>query len=152
MYESAIEDDLAQLELLTGIWDYQEYSSAINRIQKWKTLSSKKDEQVDPQLRDKVKNLRDEYKKNIGKLKETYFYTTPEQIYRQMRACAPMMEQLLDLTMEFSRRYEEEKRRRNLCDFHDLEHLALKILVERKDGTVSVPRQPGILQITFSRS
>lgn len=45
-----------------------------------------------------------------------------------------MMEQLLDLTMEFSRRYEEEKRRRNLCDFHDLEHLALKILVERKDG------------------
>ena len=134
MYESAIEDDIAQLELLTGIWDYQEYSSAINRIQKWKTLSSKKDEQVDPQLRDKVKNLRDEYKKNIGKLKETYFYTTPEQIYRQMRACAPMMEQLLDLTMEFSRRYEEEKRRRNLCDFHDLEHLALKILVERKDG------------------
>ena len=82
MYESAIEDDIAQLELLTGIWDYQEYSSAINRIQKWKTLSSKKDEQVDPQLRDKVKNLRDEYKKNIGKLKETYFYTTPEQIYR----------------------------------------------------------------------
>ncbi len=134
MYEDAIEQDLARLEKLAGITDYREFGCVAGQMGKWKTLSSKKDEKTDPLLREKVKNLRDEYKKNITKLNETFFYATPEQMYQQMRDCAPMMEQLLDLTQEFSRRYEAEKRRRGLCDFYDLEHMALKILSDRKDG------------------
>lgn len=52
-----------------------------------------------------------------------------------MKRCRPMMEQLLDLTKEFADCYTQEKRKRNLCDFNDLEHLALQILMERKEGT-----------------
>ena len=34
--------------------------------------------------------------------------------------------------LAFTRRFAEEKRARNLCDFHDMEHLALSILVDEE--------------------
>ena len=42
--------------------------------------------------------------------------------------------ELIKLTLEFSRRFGEKKRKRNIVDFSDIEHLALKVLVTRKDG------------------
>ena len=42
------------------------------------------------------------------------------------------VEQLVALTLEFAEAYTQEKRKRNIVDFHDLEHLALKILVKRE--------------------
>ena len=69
---------------------------------KWKTLSSKRDEQGDPKSRDTVKEIREEVKRNFTKIRDTYFYAPPEVLYEQMKRCRPMMEQLLDLTKEFA--------------------------------------------------
>lgn len=134
MYEEAIMTDLEELEKLTGEKSYQECSRALTDMKKWKTLSSKKSESVDETLRRKVQAIRDDYKKQIAKIKEQYFYAGPQKLYEHMAACRPVMEMLLNLTIEFEERYVQEKRRRNLCDFHDLEHLALEILVKREDG------------------
>ena len=135
MYEEALQSDLDMLEQLRTPETYRELGNAIRSMGKWKTLSSKRDEQVDPQIRDTVKGIREEVKKNFTKIRDTYFYAPPEVLYEQMKRCRPMMEQLLDLTKEFADCYTQEKRKRNLCDFNDLEHLALQILIERKEGT-----------------
>ena len=134
MYEEALLSDLDMLEQLQTPETYRELGNAVRSMGKWKTLSAKRDEQVDPQIRDTVKGIREEVKKNFTKIRDTYFYAPPEALYEQMKRCRPMMEQLLDLTKEFADRYTQEKRKRNLCDFNDLEHLALQILMERKDG------------------
>ena len=51
-----------------------------------------------------------------------------------LRTMAPAMLALIDLTAEFSRRYNEEKRRRNAADFSDQEHEAIRLLIG-EDGT-----------------
>lgn len=51
-----------------------------------------------------------------------------------LQATAPAMRSLLDLTTTFYEDYRQEKLRRNVADFSDQEHLALKILVG-EDGS-----------------
>ena len=42
------------------------------------------------------------------------------------------MKVLVELALAFIKAFTEEKRVRNLCDFHDMEHLALSILVDEE--------------------
>ena len=57
-----------------------------------------------------------------------------EEAMEDLRAMAPAMVALLDLTARFSQRYRQEKLRMNAADFSDQEHLALGLLVG-PDGT-----------------
>ena len=49
---------------------------------------------------------------------------------QDLRAMAPAMLALIDLTAECSRRFDEEKRRRNAADFSDQEHEAIRLLLD----------------------
>ena len=51
-----------------------------------------------------------------------------------LRAIAPAMEALLELTADFDRRFQAEKVRRNAMDFSDQEHYAVRLLAG-EDGT-----------------
>ncbi len=57
-----------------------------------------------------------------------------EEAMEDLRAVAPAMTALLDLTADFGEAYRREKLRMNAVDFSDQEHLALRILVA-EDGT-----------------
>ena len=48
-----------------------------------------------------------------------------------LRAAAPAMERLLELTLELDRAYRAEKDRRGVLDFSDLEHYAVLLLAEK---------------------
>jgi ATP-dependent helicase/nuclease subunit A len=61
-----------------------------------------------------------------------------EMIGEIAKTAIPAKQELVNLTLEFSRRFTEKKRKKNIVDFSDMEHLALKILVEKKDG-ICVP-------------
>ena len=60
--------------------------------------------------------------------------TGAEEAMEDLRAMAPAMLALLDLTGQFQADYRREKLRMNAADFSDQEHLALELLV-REDGT-----------------
>ena len=72
-------------------------------------------------------------KKAAGALSET-FSAPSEALLREVRATAPAMEALLALTLDFDRAYGAEKTRRGVLDFSDLEHLALRVLVDKATG------------------
>ena len=55
-----------------------------------------------------------------------------------LRATAPAMEALLDLAVRFDEQYAREKRRLNLVDFSDLEHLSLQLLWDSENRAPTV--------------
>ena len=49
------------------------------------------------------------------------------------------MKTLATITLEFSKRFDEKKREKNILDFNDLEHLCLKILIDKDENNNIVP-------------
>lgn len=135
MYMGALEKDRALLETLRGIQDFDGYVQAFSGLS-FAALSRKKDSQVDPQAREQVKSLREEVKEILKALKENYFSGNMETVLGQIRACRTPVRALLGLAKDFMEAYGEKKREKNLVDFSDLEHFALDILVEYKDGEI----------------
>lgn len=64
-----------------------------------------------------------------------------EEAMEDLRAVAPAMEALLDLTADFGEAYRVEKLRLNAADFSDQEHLALVLLVGPDGGPTELGRQ-----------
>ncbi|MCL1998184.1 MAG: helicase-exonuclease AddAB subunit AddA [Turicibacter sp.] len=95
----------------------------------------KESEGIDEELRKKVIDGRNGVKKWISGIVEKLFSASPEKIRADIQALEPVIKALLDLTAEFRASFMEEKRKRNLVDFNDLEYYAVQILI--KDGEPS---------------
>lgn len=135
MYLSTLKEDGAGLDYLRQAKDYRELYERI-RVISWSRLSVKKDENVDPLLRETVKESRNRIKELIKDLKEQYFYASPEEILETVKACGIPVSMLIDLTKRFSLAFARKKREKNLLDFSDLEHLALNILVDKTETSI----------------
>ncbi len=133
-YADALEQDLERLKRLGRCRDYREYADAFAYAGSWPALSRKKDVNISEQKKIFVKELRDQVKKNLKKLEEDYFFTTPWQMMEDMRQSRPMVQVLLRLADRFQEAFENRKAEENMVDFNDLEHLALRILVREEDG------------------
>ena len=81
-------------------------------------------------LRDRIKGLRDLYKTHVRDLTAPFLVPDGE-VLADLTLTAPAIRALLDLTERFSRAWAAEKRRRNVLDFSDLEHTALKLLAPK---------------------
>ncbi len=88
----------------------------------------------DKALAETIKNLRETVKKSIGELKEKFFFTSLESEIKTVLKTGSVINELCILVKDFSQKYAEAKRERNIADFNDLEHFALKILIEEKNG------------------
>lgn len=134
-YEDTLKEDLKLIEHLLSAASYSEQNGAFRIMEGWTRLSSKKDEKVSEKKKEQIKALREEYKKVISDLRESFYYAPTETIIHQMRGCLPIVETLTRLTEEFSERFLQEKQKKNRMDFNDLEHYALEILICHEDGT-----------------
>ena len=82
--------------------------------------------------REQAKGVWDRCKAAVGKLAAPFRTTSAEHL-EDLRAMAPAMLALVELTGDLDRAYKTEKARRNCMDFSDQEHLAIRIL-EEEDG------------------
>lgn len=128
MYGAALESDLEQLEKLKKAEGYEQYYEQLSGI-KFATLSSKKDPSVNSDTRQLVKDIRDRMKKELQELSKRYFPIPAKEVVRQAALCAPMVQELTQLAIEFKKRMDEKKRAAGILDFSDMEHLALSILL-----------------------
>lgn len=90
------------------------------------TLRFSKD--IDPNIKTQIKQLRDDAKKIINKLKSSIFCLPTSELLRRQKALLPIIKELIEITIEFDDRFLKEKQSRALMDFSDLEHYALSIL------------------------
>ena len=121
----------ARRRIMEGTWEetYTFFHSLT-----WVKAGTIRKNSCDEDLAKRAKNLRDTVKKLVNALKESYFTRTPKRLLDEIRLMAPAMETLIELVIDFGKRYEQVKTDRGLIDFSDLEHFALRILSKEQDG------------------
>ncbi len=139
MYAPMLEEDRIILDKLAGAADFEELYERLSDI-KWKALSRKKDESVDSEKRTQVQDIRKQIKDLIGELGKTYFYETPEELLLDMANAKGTMEILAELVNRFAIMFADQKQRKHLIDYNDMEQFALQILTEEKEGEL-IPSQ-----------
>lgn len=82
-----------------------------------------------PEAAEQVKSIRAEGKKRLDKLSEL-LEDTSEGLLSDMHVVYPAIRGLFALVNDFEAAYTAEKSRRGLVDFADLEHMAVKLLVD----------------------
>ena len=131
MYEKAVRSDLEKYESLSKLISFCELSGALSDI-KYDRLASSRGFEGDPDKLELVKSLREQAKDVVKKLCRQYFFCSPEMMIGQLERTEPMLEEVVRLTKQFADEFAAAKRRKNLVDFHDVEHFALQILVDEE--------------------
>lgn len=131
MYEKAVRSDLEKYEGLSKRTSFCELSEALSDI-KYDRLASSRGFEGDPDKLELVKSLREQAKDVVKKLCKQYFFCSPEMMIEQLERTEPMLEEVVRLTKQFADEFAAAKRRKNLVDFHDVEHFALQILVDEE--------------------
>ncbi len=129
-YAPMLAHDVAQLCRIRDADGLDGIHSALSGFV-WDALARIRAKDVDPDKKAYVMNCRDRAKKAVKKMQELYAYADLGQMRRDMRAANGPVLELLELAEQFMLRYQEKKRERNLADFNDLEHEALKVLIEQ---------------------
>ncbi len=132
-YLDAVSSDLEQLQILKSASTYTEYTKAFSQINPAR-LSTKKT-LASQEKKDQVKALRESYHKSgVQLLQKNYFFQSPEQMLSDMQAMEPVIQELIEVTIEFMDAFADRKREEGILDFNDMEHFALNILIDRSQG------------------
>ncbi len=94
----------------------------------------------DPELLEQIKAVKNDGKKVLDKLRPQFARPAGVLIAEQ-NALAPALEALLGLVGDLYERFSREKRRKNLLDFSDQEHLAIRLLVQQNGRPTEVARE-----------
>lgn len=132
VYLDALDSDGELLATLLSKNTYNELWNGFSELS-FQRLSGKKCDTTEEKKK-LVKALRGTYKELLGKLKKDYFFAAPAQMAEDMAAMAPLLQVLVGLCTEYGERYAKKKTERGLVDFNDLEHLAVRLLVEETDA------------------
>lgn len=127
-YIDTIDADLSMLMKAMKLLDSWEELQAFMEKSKFKTLSSKKQD-VDEMKKEKVKALRNSYKKRWNEMKQDWFSRNLAGHVKDMRELAPVIQQLAELVKIFKNRFTQKKKETAVVDFSDLEHYCLQLLM-----------------------
>ena len=131
MYLAAVMDDLALLEELESCSSYEQYGGCIGRL-KFSKLGVNRKYEGSADKQEQVKSLRKVMKDTLGRLSSSYFYQDSAHMLEDLHKILPDVEALAELAQAFSEAFQEKKAERNLLDFSDIEHFALKILIDEQ--------------------
>lgn len=129
MYEASIADDLRQLENLRKCEHFSQWQAAISAID-FKNIGRSGKYEGSVAKKDAVMSGRKRMKDQIDKWKKTIFATMLEVQLERLTQTSKMVRMLVTLTQAFSDRFQEEKQKKNMLDFSDIEHNALRVLVD----------------------
>ncbi|MFD1361015.1 helicase-exonuclease AddAB subunit AddA [Lentibacillus salinarum] len=128
-YADTIDSDITNLHEAVAHQDSWDDLQAFMASSSFARLSGKKVD-CDEAKKEKVKNLRDSYKKRWNTMKEEWFSRNLENHIADMQELAPLVRQLTELVKQFKARFTEQKRERAMVDFSDLEHYCLQLLMD----------------------
>ena len=131
-FSQVIRLDLENLELLKAnldSWDKVYELSQSFSFTKWPV-----DRKIQSNIKDEAKEKRDKINKKFKGIKDKIFIYTSKEAIQDLQEVYEILNLLKKVVLEFEETYGKVKLERNVIDFNDIEHLALKILLKEEEG------------------
>lgn len=130
-FTSVIEQDIENYTIIEQNLD--DWDKAYTLINDLKLKNWPVDKKVTNDLKDEAKEVRESVKAEFKKVKELINCSSEEAI-SDISYMYNILTKLKDLILDFSTKFYDKKREKNIMDFNDMEHLALKMLVKEDNG------------------
>ena len=132
-YKLTIESDI---DIFKALYDatQKSWDTAYEVAKELKLKSWPIDKKIVLDVKDEAKASRDTVKNKLMKIiKEVLIYDS-ESAYRDIFAMYEILNILKDVIFAFDEEFMKKKKERNIIDFNDIEHYALKILVKKDEN------------------
>ena len=133
-FKMVINEDIINLEYVKENLD--NWDSAYEKANNIKWPNWPTDRKVTLKLKDEAKGIRDfvrkKYNSTISKILLYNSKEANENIYNMY----DILKSIENIIIEFSKSFAKRKKEKNIVDFNDIEHFALKILLKKDQGKV----------------
>ena len=130
-YVEIIQNDIDMLEQIsknTDKWD-KVYDLCSNiKFATWKS-----DKKTDCIIKEKAKEIRDKVKDEVKKIKDKIIVCNSYSANTDINEMYAILNNLKNVVIEFSNRYMQKKKEKNIVDFNDIEHRALQLLLKKDE-------------------
>ena len=137
-YYITILEDIEKIEKLLKQNSWDDIYNLICNLQFEKWPISRK---IQSELKDKSKQIRDKVEKPIKDFRDTIFIYQSKEAIEDIYDMYKILSILEKVILKFSNEYQENKKEKNIIDFSDIEHFALKILVKKDENDNYIPTE-----------
>lgn len=140
MYREALE---YYANVTNQLCECEDYASAYNILSNCSTakLSNKKDKKVSPYLREQAKYLKKECADILSDITKKYYFQSPDRMQSDLNSMRGNIKMICSLVKDYRDVFSLKKLEKNVYDFSDLEHMALKILVDENGNPTDIAKE-----------
>ena len=129
-----IRSDIDMLQTLKNNLDNWDRAYEISKNINFVTWPRKK---IESSIKEEAKIIRDDVKKKLNKVINKILICDSDEAKQDIQDMYNILDKLKYVILEFQEEFSKRKRERNIVDFNDIEHLALKILLkETEEGKI----------------
>lgn len=136
-YQKICED----LIILQDLQNYNSWDELYIKLLNFNFSKWPVDKKVTNDLKEDSKEIRDKVKKHIKEKTAKLLSCSQEQAVKDLKIIMPILEKLANLVTEFTKNFAEKKKEKNCIDFNDIEHFALKILLDENNNPTEVAKK-----------
>lgn len=97
------------------------------------------DRKVTTEYKNEAKEMRDKIKKSINSVLEKTMLYPSKEANETMNEVYPILKKIEKMVLEFEEKFANKKREKNRIDFHDIEHFALQLLIQKDEEGQVIP-------------
>ena len=129
-----IRSDIDMLQTLKNNLDNWDRAYEISKNINFVTWPRKK---IESSIKEEAKIIRDDVKKKLNKAINKILICDSDEAKQDIQDMYNVLDKLKYVILEFQEEFSKRKRERNIVDFNDIEHFALKILLkETEEGKI----------------
>ena len=129
-----IRSDIDMLQTLKNNLDNWDRAYEISKNINFVTWPRKK---IESSIKEETKIIRDDVKKKLNKVINKILICDSDEAKQDIQDMYNVLDKLKYVILEFQEEFSKRKRERNIVDFNDIEHFALKILLkETEEGKI----------------
>lgn len=136
-YTETLSEELAGVSILCDAKDWSEWKKTATKLKFGRLKSTKKNQAENIEAfeiyKEQIKSLRDDIKKKLTNIIQTYFSIDETRWIDEMRKTASIVSVLSKLTLEFSDAYKKRKLEESVMEFSDTPHYVLDILIKKRE-------------------
>jgi len=138
-YYLIINDDIEQLEMLKSNLDSWDKAYTIASGIKFKTWAV--DKKITLEAKEIAKVARDSVKESLKKVLQKILIFDSQEANEDINDMYEVLKKLGNLILEFGEKFSKRKKEKNIVDFSDVEHFALKILLDENGEASAIAKK-----------